>query len=289
MINLMKILLYLFSTIITSQSISAQINQRFHENSRPLFEIGLGAINIDIPYYPGSKKNQNRTIPFIWPVYRGKYLRIDQEGTRAKLTDSRSIELSFSLGFSFPINSNDNPIREGLKDIDYIGEIGPRIIFRLISNSDIQKLNFNISLRSAYEVNSTNLKSTQIGITGGPSISYWVYLTKSKSASLFTSVSLLYGNNEYNTFFYGISGNNSFPSSSSYKANSGEISRRIFSRIAFNIGDTLQLFFGGFYADLRHSKNIKSPLIEENNNSGIALGFLWSFYQSDKKVNIYGN
>lgn len=283
-----KYILFLFFVSI-SNKLFAQINQRFHENERPLYELGFGAINIDIPYYPGSKTNQNRTIPFIWPVYRGKYLRIDQEGTRAKLTDSRLIEFSFSLGFSFPINSIDNPVREGLRDIDYIGEIGPRVIFRLISNSDFHKLNFNLSLRSAFEVNSHNLRSNQIGLTGGPSLTYWIYLNSSKTASLFTSASLLYGDSEYNNFFYGINENNKVSSINDFKAFSGEISRRIFSRVAFNLGDRLQLFFGGFCADLSKSKNISSPLIEQKSNSGFATGFLWNFFQSDTKVKVYGN
>tara|TARA_B100000925_G_scaffold291798_1_gene281497 strand:- start:1803 stop:2669 length:867 start_codon:yes stop_codon:yes gene_type:complete len=287
--SLVKKNIFFLLLVFFSNGVFAQINQRFHENSRPLYELGLGAINIDIPYYPGSKTNQNRTIPFIWPVYRGKYLRIDQEGTRAKLTDSRFIEFSFSLGFSFPINSNDNPVREGLKDIDYIGEIGPRIIFRLISDSDFHKLNFNLSLRSAFEVSSHNLRSNQIGLTGGPSLTYWIYLNSSKTASLFTSVSLLYGDSDYNNFFYGINEGNRVSNINKYKAFSGEISRRIFSRIAFNLGDRLQLFFGGFYANLSNSKNISSPLIEQDANSGFATGFLWNFFQSDTKVKIYGN
>ena len=269
----------------------SQINQRFHENQRPLYEFGFGAINLDIPYYPGSKENQNRTIPFFWPVYRGKYLRLDQEGTRAKLTDSRFFELGFSLGFSFPINSDDNPVRQGLKDIDYVVEIGPRLIFRLISRSTWQKLNFNLSARAAYEVMRNDLNSYHIGITGGPSISYWIYLNKKKTTSLFTSASMLFGDSDYNNFFYGVGPKNlrNLSSSTLYQANSGEISRRIFTRIATNIGRTLQVFVGGFYSDLSKSSNLNGPLIEQKKNRGLAFGFLWNFYQSEETVSVYGD
>lgn len=284
--RLLLITLFLVPTLI-----HGQINQRFHENQRPLFEFGVGAINLDIPYYPGSRKNQNRTIPFLWPVYRGKYLRLDQEGTRAKLTDSRFFELGFSLGFSFPINSDDNPVRQGLEDIDYVVEAGPRFIIRLISRSDWQKLNLNLSARAAYEVSRNNLNSYHIGFTGGPSLSYWVYLNRKKSTSLFTSISMLFGDSSYNNFFYGVGPSNTQIDDISkyYTASSGEVSRRIFTRIATNIGNTFQVFIGGFYSDLSHSANINGPLIEQKTNSGFALGFLWNFYQSDQKVAVYGD
>ena len=81
----------------------------------------------------------------------------------------------------------------------------------------------------------------------------------------------------------------SFPSVglNSYDALAGEISRRIFTRLGFNLTKTVQVFFGGFYASLDNNKNINGPLIENKSNKGFALGFLWNFYRSDKLVNIY--
>ena len=117
------------------------------------------------------------------------------------------------------------------------------------------------------------------GLSGGPSISHWVYLNRSQTTSLFTTISWLFGDSSYNNFFYGANNSSIY---SDFKANSGEISRRVFSRIAFNLSNRLQLFVGGFFANLKKSRNLKSPLIERQNNSGFALGFLWNFYQSDK-------
>ena len=247
----------------------------------------MGAINIDVPYYPGSLKNQNRTLPLFWPIYRGEYFRLDQEGTRAKLTNKELYEIGISAGFSFPIKNNDVNVREGMNDINYVIEIGPRFIYRIISNSSWHKLNFNLSLRSAFEVNEKNLRSKNIGISGGPNFSYWIYLNKDKSASLFTNFGILYGDKKYNNFYYGVSAQYETTSRLPYLAEEGEISKRIFSRVAFNLHRDLQIFFGGFYSKIGGSRNIRSPLIETTTNSGFAIGFLWNIYKSEKIVSVF--
>ena len=278
----MKYLLLLF---FLSLQCYGQLSSNFHSSKQPIFELGLGAININIPYYPGAKNNQNLFIPFIWPIYRGKTFRFDQEGNRAKLTDNQLFELGMSFWVTPPIKAEDNPIRSDLRDLEYVGEIGPRLILRIISNSEWQKLNINFSLRAAYEISAHDLRSKFIGLSGGPSISYWIYLNKSRSASLFTTASWFLGDQSYNNFFYGTKGSKQLEN---YQGASGEISRRVFSRIAFNLTNRVQVFLGGFYADLKKNTNLNSPLIESKTNSGFAFGFLWNFYQSEKKVNIYG-
>ena len=70
----------------------AQLSSNFHSSKQPIFELGLGAINVNIPITLVSKNNQNLLIPFIWPIYRGKVFRFDQEGNRAKLTNNELFE-----------------------------------------------------------------------------------------------------------------------------------------------------------------------------------------------------
>ena len=218
-------LLKVFTFILFITSAKAQLNPTFHSLKLPLFEVGVGAINIDVPYYPGSLRNQNRTLPLFWPIYRGKYFRLDQEGTRAKLTNKELYEVGISAGFSFPVKNNDVDVREGMNDINYVVEIGPRIIYRIISDSSWQKLNFNLSIRSAFEINDKNLRSKNIGVSGGSNLSYWIYLNKDKSASLFTNIGILFGDKKYNDFYYGVSNRYETSSRLTFQAKEGEISK----------------------------------------------------------------
>ena len=63
--NVNYIMKFFFLSLLLSSQTFAQLSSDFHSSKQPLFELGLGAINVNIPYYPGSKSNQNIFLPFM--------------------------------------------------------------------------------------------------------------------------------------------------------------------------------------------------------------------------------
>ncbi|MES2964423.1 MAG: MipA/OmpV family protein [Bdellovibrionota bacterium] len=95
-----------------------------------LYELGAGFGAAWFPHYPGSDQERLFALPFPYFVYRGHVLRSNrEEGTRARFLRGRDYEVSLSAGGAFPVSSENNVAREGMPDLGWIVELGPK--FRL--------------------------------------------------------------------------------------------------------------------------------------------------------------
>ena len=81
---------------------------------QPLLEIGAGAAGISFPDYRGSSEQQTYVLPLPYIVYRGERFRADRDGIRGLLFDHPRVAFDVSMSGSVPVNSDDNPQREGM-------------------------------------------------------------------------------------------------------------------------------------------------------------------------------
>ena len=99
---------------------------------KPLWELGLGGGAVVQPHYPSSSEYHTRGLGLPYVVYRGDILRIgDGGGTRAVAAENANYELSLSLNAAFDADSDNNELRTGMPDLDFIFEVGPQLIFHL--------------------------------------------------------------------------------------------------------------------------------------------------------------
>ena len=69
-----------------------QTSSHFLDEKQPKYELGVGAIGLQSPFYPGAGQSRFRVIPFPFFIYRGEVFRADDEGTRARLQKAQSYE-----------------------------------------------------------------------------------------------------------------------------------------------------------------------------------------------------
>ncbi len=98
--------------------------------NRPLWQFGFGAGGGVTPHYPAANQSSLRFLAIPTFRYRGRILRSDDDGTRARLIRLEDTEIDLSGGASFPVNSYENEARKGMPKLDWIGEAGPRVGFR---------------------------------------------------------------------------------------------------------------------------------------------------------------
>ena len=79
-----------------------------------------------LPDYPASDQNHLKFVGLPYFVYRGELVRSDREGTRAKLWESAYANIELSAAASFATESKDDVARQGMPNLDYLLEIGPR-------------------------------------------------------------------------------------------------------------------------------------------------------------------
>lgn len=72
---------------------------------RPLWEAGAGLGLINFPDYRGSDERQTLALPFPYYIYRGERLKVDRQGVRGLLLNTRRYEFDFSMNATPPVDS----------------------------------------------------------------------------------------------------------------------------------------------------------------------------------------
>ena len=273
----------LFLIFFISLNAFTQISRNFQKSQKPKYEVGFGAIRLDVPNYPGASKSTPRTIPFPWVIYRGDILRADEEGTRAKFLEGDSLELGLSFGFNFAIKSDDNEARVGMPDTDTLVGIGPGLIYRLLKDDPLQRVNFGIGLRGNLATNFADSLRYQ-GLILEPYVRYWRKLSSDIPVTVFTSLSASISDQDYADFFYTVKNQYETSTREAYKAKSGLIDLAFSLGFSYDISKKASIFSGATYSNLSVAANKKSDLVEEEHNIGFIVGFAWLFYESDTMV-----
>jgi outer membrane scaffolding protein for murein synthesis (MipA/OmpV family) len=108
-------------------------------------EAGAGAVTF--PDYRGSDRTQTYGLPVPYFVYRGDFLKADRNGVRGRFFDSDRVELNVTMNASAPVDSKDNPTRQGMPDLKPTVEIGPSLDLTLWRAADKRaKLDFRLPL-----------------------------------------------------------------------------------------------------------------------------------------------
>ncbi len=273
---------FFFWFFLKTPRVHAQVSQNFFEEHQPRYEIGVGAIGINIPDYPGSKRNQMRVIPFPWLIYRGDYLKIDDEGSRTSLFSSKYHETSLGFYFNFPVDSKDHATRQGMPDLDFLVGLGPRFMLRMIPEHPSYRFNFFISVGGVY---STDFRKKILcqGIFIKSGFNYW-YQWPEKKTTFFSGLNFEFGSVELNRYFYEVRTVDATPERPVYRAKPGLVESSLYGGVGMNVIENLFVFSSVSWRNLELSENKVSPLVETTNNLGFIIGVVWTFFESDEKV-----
>lgn len=275
---------FLIVSLFFGQLSWGQVSRNFQANEKPFYELGVGVVTLDTPDYPGSANNEFRALPFPWAVYRGEFIRIDDEGSRARIKSGRNYEFGFSGGFNFPVESEDNPARVGMPDLDALIGFGPSLILRLLTEDNSHQFNFSLGLRGNVSTNFGSRFEAE-GFVLEPLWFYWKKIGKKRNTTLLTAVALTFADKGYNNFFYGIEPQFANAQRSAFDAKAGLNQAYFLLGLTHIFREKYQIFAGAFHGNLELAANKDSALIEEKRNFGFALGFVWFFHESEKKVN----
>jgi len=250
----------------------------------PLWELGIGAGVLHLPYYRGVDQTRIYGIPFPYLVYRGEYLSIDEGGAHGRLFQSDSVKLELSLAGGVPVSSNGDSPRKDMPDLDPTAELGPSLEIRCWQNHDHRrKLWLNLPLRSAISV-SINKVAHQ-GWTFSPFIEYTVESPHPGDWKLGLAWGPLYADKSYHDYFYAVDPAYVTTTRPEYSASGGYSGNRVTLTLQRNIGD---LWIGAFvrYDDLDNAAFLDSPLVNTRYYLASGLAFTWIFSKSETMVSV---
>ncbi len=260
------------------------LNAAFAEQEqKPLWEVGVGAGGAYSPDYSAASENSLRGIGFPYFVYRGEFFRIG-DGAVAKgvLVESQSYDFDLSFDAAFDADSDENEARQGMQDLDFIGEFGPQLTIHLLKEEDT-KIDLALPVRAAFSTDFSNLDFR--GYVFNPEAS----LRKTNlfpDIDLYLAGSLVFASEKLQDYFYQVAPEFETVDRLAYDAKGGYMG----SNLTFGIGvrkfENFRFFVGGQVNYFEGAENELSPLFKDDLNFSLGFGFVYTFYQSEEMTQL---
>lgn len=249
---------------------------------RPLWEVGAGAVVLNLPNYRGSDVRQTYVLPLPYLIYRGDVLRLDREGLRGLLFDSERVQVNVSLNGSLPVSSDDDRTRRGMDDLNPTVELGPTVNLHLWRSADERtRLELRAPLRTAITVSS---RPEQIGWLFSPNL-----LLQVRDPAGYTGWNLgvqagpYFNGREYNAYFYEVRPVEATATRPVYPASGGYSGALAMVTLTKRFP---RYWVGGFlrYDSLRGTVIADSPLVQQKSAVSAGIALSWVFKESKRRV-----
>jgi len=240
--------------------------------TKPSFEFGLGIGSLYYPNYIGSKTTQILTLPLPYIRYRGKYIRIDEDGLSGKLFGINGLRLDVSVSGSLPASSDKDGVRSGMPDLELAGEVGPKLVYNIYEKG-VSLLEFELDLRATL---STDFNAIHYrGLNSNPQLKY----SLNYSAFEWTfRTGILLSDSVYNDYYYGVASQYVNANRPLYETQNG------YSGVRNRVGVTYkkESWWGGAFLshhDIRGASFEDSPLVETKDSVFFGASIAYIFYE----------
>jgi outer membrane protein len=251
---------------------------------KPLWEAGMGVGAMVFPDYRGSDQVNTYPIPLPYFVYRGKFLKADREGLRGELFDQRYLELSFSMGATIPVSSDDNDAREGMPNLRPTLELGPSLDVHLWRSSDTNmKLDLVMPLRVPITLESS---PQTLGWNFSPRLNLDVENVGGYEGWNFgVGAGPLFGAARYHQYFYSVAPRFATAERPAYEARGGYSGMHLLAAISKRFPG---YWVGAYmrYDNLNSAVFADSPLVRQQNYLTGGIGIAWMIGKSKRMVEV---
>ena len=262
------------------------VSQR--RESLPRFEFGVAAAALQVPAYPASGVVNDRQFVVPWFIYRSDSVQVKDGGV--KLIAYESDRLVIDLGISGSLNSDtsNTPLREGMPDLDFIFELGPRFDVPLLdftNDRDIRsRVNWITSLRFAVSTDIRNFDYR--GPVFNTSLGYRVGGFYNERLSFSASLSTTWLGERLSEYFYSVDPQFVTDTRPEFDAEAGFLNVQLSLGASLKPRPGISTFIGLGFASFAGSENEDSPLFEDDTNTRIIAAFSWRLFKSKRLVRV---
>lgn len=235
-----------------------------------------------IPDYPAAGDSHGNGIGAAYVLYRGDFLRIGEKGiVRGRLVHQRNWELDVSLDGSFPADSDKNEARKGMPDLNWLGEIGPRLQITLVRAARDAKIDFEMPVRAVIETNFKNFDFR--GFIAAPRLAYQHKHFFRRDLEFKLSIGGNFATTELADYFYRVPEGFETAARARYKANGGYIGSSLNVGLSRPLTRRIELYLLGGVNSHHGAANENSPLFRDKTTFVVGAAVRWSLYQSDRR------
>ena len=257
--------------------------------TKPVWELGVGAAYFSGHDYPASNDPNETGLALPFFVYRSERLRVQGQGVGAVAIERPRFKLDVSIGGSLNAESSGNAAREGLPDLDFLFELGPRLNValsrRLHANGAVSTWRWLNSLRG---VVSTDFS----GVNGRG------YLFKSElewkhdnafgsAVDLQLQLDAQWATRNLHDYFYTVATEFATPSRAAFRARSGYLGTTASIGLGYRISPALRFFTAVQFENFSGAANSDSPLFETENTINFAMAFVWTLRSSEQSITVF--
>ena len=250
---------------------------------KPLVELGLAGGAGYIPDYPAAGQNHFNGIALPFPIYRGDFIRSDSKGLlRGRIIHSENFELDVSLSGSLDADSDDNDARRGMPDLDYMAEVGPRLQWTFARAARWARMDLELPVRAVFSTDFSSVEHR--GFLVEPQLAYQHENFFDTGTKLKLGLSTIFADEDLQDYFYQVDVPFVTAVRPAYDGQAGYLGSRLRLLLLHPVGKRLRLFVAGELHSHHGAANENSPLYQEDFTYSAGTGLIWSFYQSDRRV-----
>lgn len=250
-----------------------------------LFEAGLFVGGGYLADYPGANQNHLRFLPVPYFLYRGTVLRADErEGVRVRMALAERVLLEASFAGSFPVHSTDNTARQGMPDLDWLGEVGPRLAFLFTDPKAPARLRLLVPFRAVFSTNLENIHHRGFSLSPGWMLdSFNVIRPHWRGLALLSST---FADRELSAYFYDVVPEFARTDRPIYDARAGYLGSDLTLALTIPFDGRFRFFTGTQFSYRDGSANTVSPLFKSRHGYGIFIGIAYTLFQSSRSGSI---
>ncbi len=249
----------------------------------PLWELGVAFAAARLPHYIGSDEYENYLYPLPYVIYRGEFFRADRDGVRGIFYRGEKFETNLSFWGNPPV-PDDNEAREGMPDLDAIGEVGPALRYYIYRHSWKDHLFLQAAWRTAISFDfDGGVDADYQGWNGGVSLSYQnKSIFEEHNLSIYLKAGLHFADSIYHNYFYGVPPQFATPTRSAYRADGGYSGLSVSGSLYKDLNPRFSV---GAYARWNNVSGAvfdDSPLVRDENNYAVGFLVVWKLAKSSK-------
>jgi len=271
-LSLISFLIFI-SILLFFPSLYSQVEA--FDTSQKKWDFGLFMGRFQLPDYPGASQSRVRHLALPYAVYRGEVIRNDGGGLRGRFLNSDRFELSLSISAAFPSDSEDNVAREGMEDLDWIGQVGPQLIVHL-NKSPIAQLDLLVPLRFVFSTDLKNLNSRGGVFQPEFRLRHTSFFDPKLFFLIFAGPT--FASESLQDYFYEVSTVESTSVRGAFDAKAGYMSFQSTLAASRAVTEKVRVFLGIGKNYFSGARNRQSPLMRDTETESYVAGLLWSLY-----------
>lgn len=250
---------------------------------KPLFEAGVALGGADLPDYPAAGQSHLKGLVLPFVAYRGKILRSDEKGLlRSRLVKTDRFEFDLSLDGAFSSDSDKSTARRGMPDLDWMGEIGPRVQWTVARAAHSAKIDLELPVRAVFSTDFSRLDAR--GYVFEPEIAYQHENFLQQDLEVKVSAGATFASEDLMDYFYEVEPRFVAAGRPAFDAKAGYLGAQTQLSLVKSLGDRLNVLMA-FRAEFHGgAENADSPLFKDEATFGLGAALVWSLYQSSARA-----